>query len=254
MKKYLLPGASEALIVAVVFVPPLLFFFQTGPVAKLSGFGISVERLQQQLGKGIAEISVPISDLEAGWLAPINPDGPSFGQEAAWESCNRFLVLRQSDVPTFNTPEFSEYVRDATWAIRSSLVCGKLHGVIVLDEEARYVGSYNPSFFSEALATWALPDVGASASSLTEIADRILRYTAFGAALRFPKKRIELGDGYVAALNINQTIEEAFADFRLPEVEFIAVTDARGVLKGVLTSDQINYFILQALASSRLPT
>ncbi|MDQ1902905.1 hypothetical protein RAH32_21060 [Paracoccus sp. WLY502] len=250
MKRYLIPGASEALVAAVAFLPALLFFFQTGSVAKLSGFGVSVERLQQQLETGIAEVGVAIADLEAGWLSPVDPDGPSFGQAAYWESCSRFLVLRKSDVPAFNTPDFSKYVRDATWAIRSSLTCGKLQGVIVLDETDRYIGSYNSSFFSEALAAWALPDIGASNPDLSNLADRIMMYSTFGTALRFPERRIELGDGYVAAVNENQTVEQALTDFKVPEVKFVAVTDARGVLKGVLTFEDLNYFLLQALVSS----
>ena len=175
-------------------------------------------------------------------------------------ACFDYLLLEPGRVPKWPHPEYNRYMVIATDAIRRSIACGKFVGVVVINDHGRYVCSYDRRFFAESLSAWAVfeterlssgrPDVNKlSDEEFADLAKQIESNTIFGTALRWPRKRIKEGEGYIAFIKNTDTVRYAWHEFQSKPGEFLAVTDRRLAFKGIITRNTIKDYLLGALAA-----
>ena len=242
---YVKKDASNTLLASIFFLPAILFWVADKTPTELAGFGFSA-KFEKATTKSLEDLSVRAIDLVE--LSPSSAD-PNFKLASQFEQCSEYFVVRPDSIPAHGKPEFYDYVFYSTYAIRSSIACGRFAGLVVLDQDDQYIGSYDREFFAESLSLWAMWD---SDNPMTrkEIAKRIEQNTIFAAALRFPDKRIRPGEGYVSAINENATLGEAFVKFQVMHGAFLVVTDVHEKFKGIITKDNVEGALLDALITS----
>lgn len=253
-KRYVKRDVGDALLASIIFIPALLFWVGKLPVTELSAFGLS-GKFAHEARRAIGSLVEPVGSFATTSLAETELD---FEHAAFFEACNEYYILRPSRVPARGpevADEFSFYIANSTLAIKSSLACGSLLGVIVLDEGNRYIGSYDASFFAEALAMWAVPNLtDSSPMDVSALANHILESTTFGAALQYPDERIKPGEGFVAAVNERLPLSQALPIFDETNAPYLVITDARGIFKGLLTYDRVAETLLSALVGPEAET
>lgn len=241
VKKVVKDKLGDAMIFGLVFVPVLLFGFFSGKVSELSGFGISAKALQAARSP-VLQLSLSAEKFKIHNLTSNNPD---FLNAAYFEVCADYFVVRPDQVPT-QSYELDQYITWVTIAVKSSIACGRLAGLVVLDESDRYLGSYNWRFFIESASVWAVPN-GSNPVSNADLSSRIKTMTIFGASLQYPKERITPGEGFEAALNVDASVSEAFEEFKEKDVEFLVLTDSLGRFKGILRYKDVVEEVLSAM-------
>ena len=228
-KRFIKPDVGDTLLGSIIFIPTILIWAQSQNLSELAGFGLTA-KFSVESQKKVSSVGVDAKELT---IFSLVANDPNFAMAAYFESCAEYFVLRPSKVPQKDT-DLDTFVANTSHAIQRSITCGKLVGVVVLDDNDKYIGSYDKAFFSEALSMWAVPDQGNLTTSKEEISKRIQRMTIFGASLRFPDKRIVPGEGFVAAINEDATIQTAFLKFRESDVDFLVMTNATGKFRGII--------------------
>ena len=259
--KYTFMKPLDTLVVAIVLVPGIFYWFEKQGLTELgiAGFHAKFEgALEKQTQTALDGLDEPIGstlllddDPAALSVAQLHDrhQGPPRGG-----ACLDYLVLRPSLVPQYPAPEFNRYMVFATHTISSSIACGKLIGVVVLDDEDKYVGSYDSHFFDQSLSTWSLFTKTQRLEGMTEgqfdhLAELIEMNTVFGTALRYPRRRIKEGEGYFAFLRDTDTLRDAWKKFQTMRGTFLVVTDHELQFKGFLTRSGLRNLILQELVA-----
>lgn len=253
---YVKKDANDTLLVAII-VAPALFFWLGDRVPVEFGTG----RFYAKFDTALRTPTQSVLEEEVASSAILSlPDrivqltaGIRRGTAPSAGTCLDYLFLQPSLVPEYPDPEYNRYVVYATHSIRSAIACGKLVGVVVLDKDGKYLGSYDSSFFAESLSSWAvfksdhLAD-GMTEKELAKLAELIESNTIFGTALRYPDKRIREGEGYFAFVKTTDPLRSAWQEFQRVGGAFLAVTDHDLRFKGVLTRSRIRDLVLRQLA------
>ena len=254
---YVKNDANNTLLLAIILAPA--FFYWLGdkvPVEFGMGqfrakFDKALERpTQTVLGDKIDSSAILSLSDQVGHLtesfrrATAPPEG----------TCLDYLVLRPSLVPQFPNPEYNRYMVYATHSIRNAIACGKLVGVVVVDDDEKYLGSYDSNFFAESLSSWGVFKSNRLATGMTEkefaeVATLIESNTIFGAALRYPDRRIREGEGYFAFVRTTDSLKYAWRQFHTMAGSFVAVTDRELRFKGILTRSTIQNLVLSELVA-----
>ena len=249
IRKYIKPDTSNGLLGAVFFVPALLYWVADKSPSELSGFGFSA-KFEDVAAKPVESLLTSVGDTTIP--PPPSPDS-SFALSSLLEDCSKYYVVRPHLVPNHDTAAFAPYIVNLTYSIRSSIACDSFIGLVILDENDHYIGSYDRDFFAESLSLWAAFDSDKPIDAKM-LANRIQSSTIFGAALRFPKERIQQHEGYVGAINEDASLGDAFALFQGMHGTFLVVTDVLGKFKGIITRDYVQRALLEALVASSSDT
>lgn len=241
--KLIKPTATDALVAAIMFLPAILYLVQSYDLAEFSVFGTTGKferRLEKKISSVISNEKPGVDELA---IYSVSANKSDFDKISTFEICENYLVMRPEKVPK-NAEEKDDYVNKVTLAIKASLTCGKLVGVVVLDKDNGYIGSYEAGFFGEALALWAVPNPGEIPAPKKLVAESISGLTSFGAAILHPKERITPGEGFVAAINKDSQVGDAFLKFQNEKVSFLVITDELGKFTGVLPYKSVVDYIL----------
>lgn len=238
---YVKKDAGDALLASILFAPAMLFWIQDKAVSELAGFGLSA-KFSEASQKAVSSVAVEIKDLAV--FSPAAND-PNIEQSAYWEVCVDYFVVRPSRIPQAPV-SLAKYIVNASYLIRTSIACGQFIGVVVLDDNDRYLGSYDRDFFAESLSIWAVPDADGPIDRQA-LSSRIMSTTMFGASLKFPDKRIVPGEGFVAMVDENATIKSAFGVFQKTKASFLVITDATRKFKGILPYKAVSTSLLSIL-------
>ena len=236
---------GDALTAAIIFVPALLYWLDGKPISEISG-GTSGITVKMDLTS-----SLPVSEIDLGLDSVAvrhDPETAVDNQWAAyWESCGDYIMVRSADGPT-DTTERDQYLVTLAAAIRASVLCGRLIGVVVVDERERYIGSFDKSFYAELAALWVVSGAEQRPSA-KELFSLYNSFTIFGASLANPERRLQSDEGFVAAINRDAPLSSALQLLAEKNVPFLALTDEQGVLTGILPRSRVVDVILQALIS-----
>ena len=227
-KQFIKQDAGDTLLAAIIFLPTLLVWIQNNNISEFTGFGLSA-KFSDEASKSVSDLKVSIPDLTK---LTASSDLSDAELNAYFEGCSDFFVLKPSIVPK-DQAKLDLFIARAAWAIKSSITCGKLTGVVVVDDRGKYLGSYDDSFYLEALSIWSMSENDQPISS-SQLSRKIRFFTMFGASMKFPDLRIRPGEGFVAAINEDQTLQQAFAKFQETGADFLVVTDELGTFKGIL--------------------
>ena len=140
---------SNTLLAAIFFAPAIFLWVADKDLAELgvasvyAKFNTTLHRRANEiyLKQKVASLTTPSDGIPAA-----SPQG----------ECAPHLVLQPNRVPAPRTEKRNEYIVEAAAAIGSSLACGKLRGVVVLDDKGRYNGSFDAMFFAEAVSLWTI--------------------------------------------------------------------------------------------------
>ena len=238
-KRFVKPDVGDALLASLVFAPAFLYWIQAQPLAELTGFRLSA-KFNSEAKTAVTAIA---SDFKNLIIHSSSADDPV--ALASSEGCVEYIVARPSRVPEYGSA-LDSYTVITSRAIKNSIACGRMLGIVVLDDSDKYIGSYDKEFFSETLSLWAA-DAGPESIASSDLALKIRTTTMFGASLRYPDERIKPGEGFVAAINEDATIEHAFRKFENTGANFLVVTDATGKFRGIITFRSVVQFLLGAL-------
>ena len=244
--------ASNTFLAAIFFVPAIFVWVADKDLAEFGVASVYAKFntiLHQPTNKVYLNQKVASLTPPADGISPASPQG----------ECAPYLVLQTNNIPSPRSKDRNEYIVEAAAAIGSSLACGKLRGVVVLDGKGRYNGSFDANFFAEAVSLWTAFDPYTSGKGHYEPrkltreeyafwADKILKRTVFGPALITPLERIDKGDGFFTFVKESDTVRYAWRELRRSGGSFLAVTDGRHNVKNVLTSDQLADLLLDMLA------
>ena len=252
--RYFTNKANSTVLLAIILAPAL-FYWLEGRVLTEFGLGRfhakfestllkpTEKALEEQVGSTLVAETQVLAHLDIQYdKAP--PGG----------ACLDYLVLRPSLVPEYPDPEFNRYLVFATRTISASIACGKLVGLVVLDESGKYIGSYDSKFFAQSLSSWTFYKKERPLEQMTEVeladlAHVIESNTIFGTALRFPDERIKDGEGYFAFLNTTDTLRDAWQRFQTMHGAFLVITDSELKFKGILTRRRLSNLVLRELAA-----
>ena len=242
--------ATDRLIAALVFLPALFFLVKSLQLEELTGLGISAT-FRGETTKSVQPLS-RVTDVAEVSLTndPSDFDPSDFRLHSTFETCADYYILRPDRIPDFRSPKIYEHIFYATSAIGSSVACGRFLGLIVLDENGRYLGSFDKDFFIGTSSLWTLLQVDEQIVPAT-LGRRIDQIAVFSAALKFPLARIMHGEGSNQnAINQDASIGEAFIKFQESNGKFLAVTDTLGRFKGILSRRKVEAALIRALMSA----
>lgn len=241
--------AGDTLILSIIFLPATINWLTNSNLSEFGGFGLNA-KFHVEIQKSVIDSKIDIKSskvnatIESDFLnRSKNPD--KLRLDAFFEACEDIIILSSKNVPR-DKAERAWYIVYTTYAIRSSVACGALNAVIAIDEDNRYIGSYNPDFFQESLSIWSISE-GTSSIDHQILADKILQQTVFGSAIIYPDRRIRSGEGYWAATGENSTLIEAYEAMKGRNVEFVTIVDTEGLVSGLITEDAMREYIIDIL-------
>ena len=251
--RHVKPDASNTLIAILFFGPAALAWVGDKELSEL-GVGGVYAKFESTVKQGGGEL--PLAK-DAPVLTP-SPNKTLHGASFFGE-CASFLRLESHRVPTGPPAAINQYLVHATGAIGSSLTCGKLVGVVVLDEHGRYSGSFDGQYFAQATSLWMIfrsgEDGDDDATVLQQLslqqyahwAEMIKTRTVFGAALLSPRARISAGEGFVAFVKESDSIRYAWEELQDTRGDFLAVTDRKLEFKSILTRRTVQDIFLERI-------
>ncbi len=233
---------SEIGVLGLIILPFVVFGFLSGKITEFSGFGVTA-KVERAKKLPISTLNIPTDSLK---IANVTSNDTDYYRKAYFEMCAEYLVIRDEQIPAEHN-ERDYYIASISSAIKSSIACGKLAGVVILDGSNRYIGSFDSLFFIESVSIWAVPN-STNPMTAKELASRIKTTTIFGASLTSPNERVSK-EGSVIALNVNATVQDAFNVFRSNDVDFIALTDSLGKFQGIVRyRDVVNTILFAAIS------
>ncbi len=149
-----LPSVTAVVSGSLIVAPIVAFFVISGLVTDFSGFGITAK---------YAELSrMPATKLlSAEEVAVVDKlaDDPNYMRDATFATCRPYYVLREDLLPAVASDNFAKQAVLIPKAIYSSLLCGRLEAVVVLDKRGKVIGFFEPDFFGELVASRMEPYV-----------------------------------------------------------------------------------------------
>lgn len=254
--KCIKPDVSNTLLAALIFGPATLVWIADKDPTELGAGGIYA-KFESTLNERAQDV---LQDPAHKWsILSLAKSDRVFDAAQGRGDCVEYLVLRPEHILRSSLADLNRYVVKTTISIKSALACGKLVGVVVLNDRQRYVASYDSNFFAEALSLWTILKnpaqiaededwKGMRANEIAQWADQILFHTIFGAALIAPDKRINPGEGYVAFIRETDTLQYAWKELQSTRGAFLVVTDRQLVFKGVLKRTTVQDLLLGQLA------
>lgn len=243
---------SDTSILSILFVPTLLVWAE-GRISEINAFGVSAkfnqiaEKKIEALVSG-QDIDVYVTKAEA--LKRIDATQQSLSRGAFFEGCHDFIFVRSSQIPS-TEDSLSRYAVAFAETVVSSTACGHFTGVVVVDEENRYIGSFDKEFFYQFGSLWTLADTTKTIES-AEVWKRISNFTVAGASIKYPDIRLKNGEGFKAAISETATVEYALKEFKKSDASFMVVTDAYGKLQGVIRHRQfIDLLLLNIIQNNQ---
>lgn len=233
---------SEIGMLGLIVLPFLMFGFLSGKISEFSGFGITA-KVEKTKKLPVTSLNIPADSIK---ISNVTSNDTDYYRKAFFEMCSEYLIINSDEIPSSGS-ESDYYVASVSYAIRSSIACGKFAGLIILDGSNRYIGSFESQFFIESTSIWAVPN---SSKTITakDLAYRINTSTIFGASLTHPEARVPK-EGNSIALNINSSIQDAFNEFRNEDISFLVLTDSLGKFQGIVRyKDVINSIISATLS------
>lgn len=238
IKRFLKPDLGDGPITGIILVVPLMLWGATGKLTEVAGLGITA-KFAQAAGASVSKQAKSVKDTA---VIRLDPKADDLQMQATFEQCHEYILLGDAGVPKAEQ-EQARYIYIAALAVRASLVCGRLEGVVVIDSTDRYVGSFPASLFLETSALWTTP-IASDFSHVDVEAKRILERTIFGAGLKFPSIRAASGEGFVGAINESASMLDALKLIHAKHLPFLALTDALGRFKGVVSARDIEQQLL----------
>lgn len=248
--QHIKPDASNTLLAILFFGPAVLVWVGDKDLSEL-GVGGIYAKFQSTIK------DLPLEKAVTSLTTP--PEHTGLTEASPLGECAPILRLQPNRVPKDSAKATNEYIVHSTGALGSSLACGKLLGVVVLDKYGRYRGSFDGKFFSEATSLWMIfksdtPEGNAlvrqklSPNQYEFWANMIKYRTVFGPALLTPDERIEAGEGFVAYVKETDSIRYAWEELQDTRGNFLAVTDRRLKFKSVLTRKAVEQLLLDQIA------
>lgn len=243
---------SEQSILAVTFLPTLLVWAD-GRISEFNAFGIGAKFnpiAEKKIEILFSDQGINVYMTKSEALRRIDASYERLSQGAYFQGCHDFIFVRPSMVPK-SEHDFSRHALAFAQTIVASSACGRFVGVIVLDEDNRYLGSYDKGFFYELGSLWALADPS-QVTAAAEVWQRISSYTVAGAAIKYPDVRLKSGEGFIAAVSEATTVKDFLKEFQRSGANFIVVTDAYGKLQGIIQHRQfIDLLILNLMQNGK---
>lgn len=260
LRRYVKSDLSESSLIAFIFGGLFVALGLSGSLAEFSGFGLSV-KMRQASAIPVSELTKPIKYTATDGTAYIS-DENILRRDAMMEACNEYIVIRAESDGNIYSDAAVAYL---AYKIRTSLLCGKFLGLIVLDDKKHFVGSFEARFFNEAVAMWTigatLSIVNGDENAITspappsaEFLGKQIQYrTIFGAALKHPAARISAGEGNRIQIHKLMKIKDALPILSEKQVQFAAVVDETGAFIGVVSRDELRDAALDAFMKAAAP-
>ena len=233
------PDLSETALLAFIFGIPILGLAASGGLAEFSGGGFAAKFRDISLTP-VHRISRPIDNT----LIVTPPKASELAGtkiEANFGICRPLIVLRVGDKSEKIQDSFVSYL---AVVINTSISCGNFIGVVILDNDGHYLGSFSKDFFHEAGAIWAISIENRSAE---EIAQFMLSRTVFAAALAYPDVRMKTGEGQNVSVREDISIAKAYERMRDKKFPFAAIINEDGRVTGVVTMEDVRNALLSTL-------
>jgi CBS domain-containing protein len=236
---------GEASKTAVVLLPLLLFLVLSDKVTEFEGLGWKA-KFRDAVKERVVD-TARASDL---MISSPEANKPNFYQEAYWLACRPYYVLTNTTAKLPNDTDKlnQQAVIDIAVAIRSSILCGRFVGVIVVDDGGKPVGLFRPDLFLEILriplVTW-----GPSATKATNVFEQIAG-TELGVVLKDPVIRAESDDAERVIVAANADLETAYKALIEKNARAAMISDRFGRFDGIITRSAIEGRIIQKLLAS----
>lgn len=217
---------------SLVALPAIAYLLTTGIVSDFEGFGITA-KFRVLSEKPVVEV-ISASELV---ITDELADDPNFFRDSYFQACRPYYVLREDSVPQSNTGEFDDFAVRLAISIRSSIICGELEALVVLDSRNKVLGFFRPNFFYELLR---IPletyntGIDESKDSDFGIADRVLN-TELGPVLSHPVVRAESADAKRIFLSTQANLIESLATLRDSNSNVALLTNSAGEFRGIVT-------------------
>jgi len=253
-KRFFFPDMKNAMAGVIFLCPAIFMAIKAGVISELSGAGYGVKFRHVQTQNVLADISQ--KKIKTLTFTGLDTSGEDSSLELAhfWGACTDFIVF-SPDVFGENSPNGSIEVgvTRLAFVIHSSIVCGKFQGVVFVDKDKRYIGSFSKD---SAIELNVLAEEKSEIDSqsdhgepvdLTFIYKGTIKQLDFNGIAQNPRERIASGEGFSAVLGVNATTENILEKFQNEEVDFIVVTNAYGRVQGIITRKGFSNFIFSEM-------
>jgi hypothetical protein len=176
LKRFVKADLGDGPIAGMILIVPLLLWGATGRLSEVTGLGVTA-KFTQAASASVSKQAKLLKDIT---VIRVDPTINDLRLQAIFEECHDYIVLNDGGVPS-SERQLAQYVYIAAQAIRASLICGKLKGVIVTDPTGRYIGAFPASLFLETSAIWTT-SIASDMSHIPDEAKRIMERTVLALA------------------------------------------------------------------------
>lgn len=246
----ILPSVTAVVSGSLIVAPIVAYFVISGLVTDFSGFGITAkfaELSRRPVTKVLSAEEVAVVDKLA--------DDPNYVRDATFATCRPYYVLREDVLPASTSDDFARQSVLIGRAIYSSLLCGRLEAVVVLDGRGKVIGFFEPDFFRELIAFRLEPyDVSQEEAAAFHAAwPKLIRSSELGVILRNPGPRATSDDARKLFIPDSYSVLQALEKLHKADAPVAVITDPAGRFKGIVTWRRLTGELLLTLAQAGAP-
>lgn len=235
---------NDLALAGLIVVPLIFLLLVSGQLKDFGAFGVSAkfkEEANQTVGKLALKNNLAITDEQAS--------RGDYVREALWQECRPYLVLRPDTVPAKDAPGYDNRIVHIATAVRTSILCGTLQALIVLDERNKVVGFFEPELFLETLR---VPLIVYGASPSSGLAAEI-RQSELGVVLGAPIQRALSPEAHRVFVPEGADLVEALEKLKASGADLAVVTNSAGEFRGIMPRQLVVEELLLATARALDP-
>jgi CBS domain-containing protein len=241
---------ANAALLGIILMPGLLYLLMGGWLTEFSGFGITA-KFKAELSKGIGATNVPLlsgaSTADEAKVGNTEVDltrNPELG--AALQVCSPYFYLRSNGDEFDKRPvdhKMDRIVVSIARAIRASITCGKLRGLVILGMNDSPVGLFPAEKFLDLLAIRLIEyyvDGGNEALVNETTLAKQVRASELGTVLRYPLQAAQRQEDAVRlTIGQNDTLLDAMTKMLEHDTRVASLVDRSGKFVGLVTRDRV---------------
>jgi hypothetical protein len=229
---------------AIILAPLILYLLVTGKVSEFEGLGWKA-KFREVVTENVVD-TARASDLMIS-----NPEAnkPNFFREAFWLSCRPYYVLTDRTAKSAKDELDQEAVINVATAIRSSIICGRFEGVVIVGDDEKPVGFFQLAQFLEILRIPLVTYNNANPPSAESVYNQIMS-SELGVVLSNPVIRAKSNEAEHLSVSSNADIQKVYKSLVASDANVAMITDRLGRFDGIITRRALEGRIIEKLLAS----
>lgn len=234
-------GLLKMLVWPMTVIAALLIF--KAPIADRIG-----QIAQKDAGSRYAEVKLSDSvglydfiearNIDQRFLAAEIPQANSSFFTQGKSECSQYVLYDNEGIDLEDEQLFYK-INDINSLIRKSILCGQFKGLIVVDKQGAFIGTFDRDYFLESVIYWDSYPQFAERDQINQKLSWLRKHVHYAPALMYPQNMLDQNEGSTLFLQESATVQSAIETLLNTNVRFAPILNDRKQVVGILSKERI---------------